>query len=365
MKVKIAASYVIYIMVLALSITYIFTCSDNLELNVFLLMENESETTRRDEDKYEATTDKKNESESTTEIESQETTTIYENQLTTSNNDTTYNEDTSGDDTATKKETTTEERTTEEETTTSEADNYDYYYNDGEVRIAITKVVERSAHQTYYVADVQLSSVKYFKSLFAYGRYSTNLRQGTTTMAKMSGSIFAVSGDYYNQRSNSVVIRNGVLYSEDDPERDILIMYENGDLEVIHSGQCPSGEELIDMGVINSYSFGPGIVENGKAVDEVRYTSSYIKERHPRMLIGQVDTLHYIFVAVDGRDENAIGMDIYECGELMESLGCEVAYNLDGGGSTTMVFDGKIVNVPSQGSERSISDAIGILGGDD
>lgn len=323
MKVKNSLAFVSYLLVLVIAVTYIFTCSEGLSLNVFLLSEKSIMTN----------------------LEKATDTTKKYNEYTTDEENTTETID-------------------ERETTTSEADNYDYYYNDGKVRIAITEVVDRKNSQTYYVADVQLASVEYFKSLFAYGKYSTNLRQGTTDMAEMAGAIFAVSGDYYNQRSNSVVIRNGILYSEDDPERDILVMYENGNMDVIPSGQCPSGEELIDMGVINSYSFGPGIVEDGKAVDKVRYTSNYIKEKHPRMLIGQIDTLHYLFVAVDGRRDSAEGMDIYECAELMEELGCKVAYNLDGGGSTTMVFMGEIVNVPSQGSERSISDAIGILGGD-
>ena len=199
--------------------------------------------------------------------------------------------------------------------------------------------------------------------MFAYGKYSTKLRQGVTEMAEMNGAIFAVSGDYYSQRSNGLIIRNGVLYKNTRTSRDLLVMYENGDMDIIPYGEYPDGEELIEQGVIQAYIFGPAIVEDGKAVDEVRKTSDYIEEAHPRMLIGQIDTLHYLFVAVDGREEDAVGMDIYECGELMESLGCRVAYNLDGGGTTTMVFMGEIVNVPSQGSERAISDGIGILGG--
>ena len=243
-----------------------------------------------------------------------------------------------------------------------EASDYDYYYNDGSVRIAITDVNDRNNNQIYHVADVTISSVEQFVSLFAYGIYSSNSRQGTSAMAETAGAVFAVSGDFFNQRKTGVIIRNGILYRNTTTKKDMLTVDSNGDFSIIPAGENPDGNELINQGILQAYVFGPAIVEEGKAVKNVRETSDYVSKSHPRMLIGQLDTLHYLFVAVDGRKEDASGMTIYECGELMEKLGCTVAYNLDGGGSSTMVFKGEILNTPSQGSERAISDCIGILG---
>jgi len=348
MKSKIC--YVTYGFLLILSLAYVFRYSDTYETMEFTY----EEETKKNNNVIHSTGEKENSTKPSTENSTTKTP--------DEGNGTIGGENVSGNDEVTTEEPTTEEPTTEEPTT-SEADNYDYYYNDGDVRIAINAVTDKENKQKYYVADVQLSSIKYFTSMFAYGKYSTKLRQGVTEMAEMTGAIFAVSGDYYSQRSNGCVIRNGVLYKNTKTSRDLLVMYENGDLDIIPYGEYPDGEELIEQGVIQAYIFGPAIVEDGKAVDEVRKTSDYIEESHPRMIIGQIDTLHYLFVAVDGRRDDAVGMDIYECGELMESLGCRVAYNLDGGGTTTMVFQGEIINVPSQGSERAISDGIGILGG--
>lgn len=243
-----------------------------------------------------------------------------------------------------------------------EASDYDYYYNDGSVRIAITDVTDKDNNQIYHVADVTISSVEQFVSIFAYGTYSSNSRQGTTAMAETAGAVFAVSGDYFNQRKTGVIIRNGILYRNTTTKKDMLTVDSNGNFSIIPAGENPDGNELINRGILQAYVFGPVVVEEGKAVKNVRETSDYVSKSHPRMLIGQIDTLHYLFVAVDGRKQDASGMTIYECGELMEKLGCTVAYNLDGGGSSTMVFKGKIVNTPSQGSERAISDCIGILG---
>ena len=69
-----------------------------------------------------------------------------------------------------------------------------------------------------------------------------------------------------------------------------------------------------------------------------------------------------MFVVSDGRLENDRGLTLYEMGELMQDLGAKTAYNLDGGGSSTMYFNGRLINKPTTGgnkiSERSVSDAL-------
>jgi len=259
-----------------------------------------------------------------------------------------------------------EDETPEETTTRDESGDYDYYYNDGSVRIAITKVKDEEKNDSYVVADVTLSSVDQFLSIFAYGTYGSE-RQGTKAMAESAGAVFAVSGDYYNVRSGGIVIRNGVLYRNTAGTRDTLVMYENGDLGYIPYGTKINGNDLIAQGVIQAYVFGPTIVNDGEAL--TKFTGkdlSYIKKTHPRMLMGQIDTLHYVFVAVEGRHDGNDGMTLTESAELMESLGCRIAYNLDGGESSTMVFRGEIINLLADQNyvERPISDCIGILGGD-
>ena len=69
-----------------------------------------------------------------------------------------------------------------------------------------------------------------------------------------------------------------------------------------------------------------------------------------------------MFVVSDGRLENDRGLTLYEMGELMRDLGAKTAYNLDGGGTSTMYFNGRLINKPTTGgnkiSERSVSDAL-------
>ena len=83
---------------------------------------------------------------------------------------------------------------------------------------------------------------------------------------------------------------------------------------------------------------------------------------NPRTAIGQIDELHYVFVVSDGRTSASDGLSLYELASFMSELGVRTAYNLDGGGSSTMVFNGRVVNNPTTNgrsiSERSVSDIV-------
>ena len=83
---------------------------------------------------------------------------------------------------------------------------------------------------------------------------------------------------------------------------------------------------------------------------------------NPRTAIGIVDELHYLFVVSDGRTNASEGLSLRELAEFMQSLGADIAYNLDGGGSSTMVFNGKVINNPTTNGksikERSVSDIV-------
>ena len=83
---------------------------------------------------------------------------------------------------------------------------------------------------------------------------------------------------------------------------------------------------------------------------------------NPRTAVGIIDELHYVFVVSDGRTEESEGLSLYQLAEFMESLGCGIAYNLDGGGSSAMYFNGEIINNPTTDGksikERSVSDIV-------
>jgi hypothetical protein len=82
--------------------------------------------------------------------------------------------------------------------------------------------------------------------------------------------------------------------------------------------------------------------------------------RHPRSLIGfDADSSHLFLVTVDGRSTASVGMTLAEAAEFLRGQGVEHALNLDGGGSTVLIIDGRVVNSPSDtGGERPVANAL-------
>ena len=116
------------------------------------------------------------------------------------------------------------------------------------------------------------------------------------------------------------------------------------------------------MGVWQAFTFGPGLVDGGEiAVSEGQEVDQAMAS-NPRTAIGQIDELHYVFVVSDGRTNESAGLSLYQLAQFMKGLGCESAYNLDGGGSSTMYFDGEVINNPTTSGnstkERRVSDIV-------
>ena len=160
------------------------------------------------------------------------------------------------------------------------------------------------------------------------------------------------------------MIKNGVVYRDsvrDDSEYDDLAAYADGSFEIINEENI-SAQQLVDNGVVQLFAFGPALVENGQIVVDENTEVGKAMASNPRTAIGIIDELHYIFVVADGRSSESGGLSIYELAQLMKSYGCEVAYNLDGGGSSTMYFNGQVINKPITNGhsfkEREVSDIV-------
>lgn len=146
-----------------------------------------------------------------------------------------------------------------------------------------------------------------------------------------------------------------------DSEYDDLVVYENGEFGIINEKDI-SAQQLAENSVVQLFAFGPVLVENGEVVVDEDTEVGKAMASNPRTAIGIVDKLHYVFVVADGRSSESEGLSIYELAQLMKSYGCETAYNLDGGGSSTMYFNGQVINRPTTNGhsfkEREVSDIV-------
>jgi exopolysaccharide biosynthesis protein len=231
-------------------------------------------------------------------------------------------------------------------------------YADGNILVELGTY--RLLDTTVYVADVQLSSPEYLKTAFADSTYGRNVTEKTSTIASSVDAILAVNGDYYGAQRSGYVIRNGVLYRSQSGGGEDLVIYADGSFGIVSENEV-TAESLIENGAWNVLSFGPALIENGVVSVSENDEVGRAMASNPRTAIGVVDDLHYVFVVSDGRTGASEGLSLYELALFMESLGVQTAYNLDGGGSSSMVFLGNLVNEPVNGrrsSERSVSDIV-------
>ena len=231
-------------------------------------------------------------------------------------------------------------------------------YSDGNISVTLTTY--RYLDTDVYVADVRLSDADYLKTAFAENTYGRNITQKTSAMADSVDAILAINGDYYGAQRSGYVIRNGVLYRGTSSGSEDLVIWRDGSFGIVNESEI-TAQALLDAGAWNVLSFGPALVTDGAiAVDENDEVGRAMAS-NPRTAIGVIDDLHYVFVVSDGRTSENDGLTLYELAAFMQSLGCQTAYNLDGGGSSSMVFLGTVINNPVNGrrsSERSVSDIV-------
>ncbi|WP_156156022.1 phosphodiester glycosidase family protein [Demequina maris] len=217
---------------------------------------------------------------------------------------------------------------------------------------------------TYYVADVVLSDITQLRSAFADDAFGENIVEYPSDIAADVGAPLAINGDYYGFRTTGIEIRNGVVY-RDEPAREGAVIWADGTMEV-YDETTTSAQELLDAGAWQTLSFGPALVDDGEIVDgidavevDTNFGNHSIQGDQPRTAIGMIDANHYVLVVVDGRSSTSAGVTLTELAQIMLDLGATEAYNLDGGGSSTMVSDGTVVNVPGgRGEERGTSDIL-------
>ena len=232
-------------------------------------------------------------------------------------------------------------------------------YSDENMAITVSRL--RAYDTDIYVADIQVSSAEYLKTALAQNAYGRNLKDTTSNMADAAGAVLAINGDYYGFRDVGYVVRNGVLYRDTaDAGTDALVVYGDGTMASA-SQDGTTAEQLVDSGAWQVLSFGPTLLEDGQfsvsAGDEVDKAMG----SNPRTAIGMVDALHYIVVVSDGRTGDNDGLSLYQLAQVMLDNGATYAYNLDGGGSTTLWFKGEVLNSPSSGNrsgEREVSDIV-------
>ena len=244
-------------------------------------------------------------------------------------------------------------------------------YEDPTIRVERMPEARDSVNgDVYYAVDIRIKDPSQIRTAAADpDDFLSDRRIHAEVIAGRVNAVFAMNGDYcgdyHGGTSVKYVLRQGTVYRDTvDTALDMLLIDENGDFHII-----PGGPELLDMDktqidgkkVLNALQFGPGLVVDGKKVDEEYilnddHSPLYAKPAAKAVRIGiiQIEPLHYMAVCT----KYAVNMSHF----LTEAApDCTNAYVLDGGGSAQLVYLGKIVNFlhgKNSQSLRRISDIL-------
>ena len=224
---------------------------------------------------------------------------------------------------------------------------------------------ERADRSDVYIVDIYVRSVEVLQRAFGSDKWRGDL-ETVPAIAERSGAILALTGDNSQNFKAGWVFANGELLRKCSatPARHLCLLYKNGEMKTFRGKNVDNDVVAADADQIwQSFFFGPSLLnDEGKAYSKF---DSSLTARNPHSAIGYFEPGHYCFVQVDGRStESALesgsknkGMELVSLASYMEGLGCKAAYNLDGGRSSVLWFNGEIVSTPYKGG-RQVGDIV-------
>ena len=193
---------------------------------------------------------------------------------------------------------------------------------------------------------------------------NTRVRKTVAEIAKEQNAVFAASTDLFTARTSKkttgVIIRNGdILYDAKTkhqtgsrPSFDTLALYDDGHAESFVP-KDKRAEEYLAEGAVQVYTFGPVLVRDGEIPEEIW---KYDRNLNPMHAFGVAEPGHYVDVMCEGRLKKvngSTGVNMETMARIMQSRGCDIAVNLDGGATAAVAFMGIQLNLVADGSGRT------------
>lgn len=234
-------------------------------------------------------------------------------------------------------------------------------YDDGTISVRIEQEVAFDSNIVYVY--VKLSHPSQLRTALA-AEYPSKKVVDVPMMAERNNAVLAINGDFFSYHSEGIIMRSGELLRVNTTSksygRDMLIINEQGDFEFMIP-VTKKNWDAYEGAPREIFSFGPALIIDG-VVQEYDYrkkTSCGYPTPAQRLAICQMEEpLSYLIVATNGPEqEETAGVSLPELVELLKARGVKHAYNLDGGNSTTIWFNGQRINSPGF-ANRKVGDAI-------
>ncbi|MDO5390529.1 MAG: phosphodiester glycosidase family protein [Eubacteriales bacterium] len=236
--------------------------------------------------------------------------------------------------------------------------NDEYHYETSTLKVSV--IPKKNSYTKYWICHIQTFSTQQMCSALSGGTYG-NPRTKTSAEVADHNGVIGINGSGFDYGSGipapgKSMIKSGKVYNDTYSNGNIMCVTRDGGMFTAIAGMTT--EDMLNRGVWDTYCFGPTLVENGKAYE---ITSAFQQTyRYQRTVIGMVNPGDYYILVVDGKGAGGSeGMTYEEMQKVLLDLNCQYAYNLDGGGSTTLVFKGRVINsLTDGGNERPCADIL-------
>lgn len=233
-------------------------------------------------------------------------------------------------------------------------------YEDASIKLSLETRAEEGV--TWRIATVTIKHSSQLRTATAGSLQSSKVAL-ISSMAQKNNAVIAINANYLSNAPDktSFEYRMGEkVRAKYNLKKDLLIIDQNGDMKTFIQSDKSLVQAWLDAGhtIVNAFTFGPALVQEGKALQISTEYGYNPNGKEPRMAIGQTGPLSYVLVLAEGRTKDSQGVTHQTLADFMQSLGCQEAFNLDGGNSATMVFNGGYYQEKSKSNERAQSDMI-------
>ena len=237
-------------------------------------------------------------------------------------------------------------------------------YEDPTIRVGIT-YKDISHLQPYkgrnagaWIVDIQIGNASQFRTAASYS-FESDATDPPEVIAEKVNAVVAFNADFITRQKNGLIFKQGVLYKDNlNGKQDVLLVDENGDFHPVHLPKKGEIAETVDgKKVTNAFCFGPILVEDGEICED-RKNFGYLKpdELYARLALCQVGPLHYKVILTTHLQSYTTGVTLKNFAQFCKDEGAIVAYNLDGGESTTLYFHGVRQNKQDKVTFRPVPD---------
>ncbi len=213
-----------------------------------------------------------------------------------------------------------------------------------------------------YMAKVRLHNIDALKMVLA-GDQVKSQGETTSAAAERTGAVLAVNaGGFFAHEGGllplGITVIDGEVLTFSTYDSDLSFVGFNRSGQLV-GGRIETKEQLLALDVLHGASFLPTLLKDGK---KQPIPAAWANTRHPRTLIGHFENDDLLFIVIDGRRQGwSTGVTLEEAQEKLLEFKVRDAYNLDGGGSSTFYYNGKVLNRPSDGTERRVTTSIVII----